>query len=552
MGEYDHTAGKFFDDACEMQPERTALYYLGNGFTYARLRNYVDRFATALSALGVKENDKVLLYCYNSPQWLIAYFATMRIGAICVTISPIYTPFEIEYLANDSGAETIVCQDSNFGYVAEIRPKTSLKRIIVTGYLDLLPVHKKLFAHLFDVVPKGAVERFEGVYFFKSLLKKYPPEPPQVTIKPREHLAFIHYTGGTTGFPKGCPYFHSGAYSSFLDIAEVAGPHLSSEEDLLIFPAPLFHGFGQLMLNALAFAHSIPTVLMPIPHIDAILDAIQRYRGTMLIGVPAFYRMILENDRVDIYDLSSLKYCWSGADVLPQEVNNRWKKKTRTSLYQIYGTSETGIGAMSTLDKEPIPGSIGQPVRSRGFRIVKPDTVEPVSPGEVGEVLIHSDTMPNYYWNKPEETAKAYQSWEGKMWYRTGDSCRLGEDGQIYFVDRSVDTIKYKGYRVAASEIESVLQDHPVVVSACVVGLPDERVGERIKAMVVIKEGAKGVSAHDLTAWCRERLAPYKIPKYIEFRDMLPKSKVGKLLRREIRDEEFRKRDKEETSKVGA
>jgi len=277
---------------------------------------------------------------------------------------------------------------------------------------------------------------------------------------------------------------------------------------------------------------------MPVPQVDAILEAIQRYKATLFLGVPALYRMILENDRVDLYDLSSLRYCFCGGDVLPLEVYNRWLAKFKLPLRQDYGCTEQALTVMSPLNIIPPPRAIGFPVSSKQIKIVDSDTLEPVPENTPGELLVTSEYTVKSYWNKPEETALSYVELDGKMWYRTKDYVQKDKDGLLYYVDRSADVIKHKGYRVSASEIEAVLQDHPAVIGACVVGIPDRSSGERIKAIVVLKEDARGVSGIDLMKWCRDRLAPYKVPQYIEFRDMLPKSKVGKLLRREIRDEE--------------
>jgi len=255
--------------------------------------------------------------------------------------------------------------------------------------------------------------------------------------------------------------------------------------------------------------------------------------------------MILENDRLDQYDLSALKYCYCGGDVLPIEVFKRWKELFGLSIYQVYGSTEAGHVTYSRLDREPELMSIGLPLRSRKCQVVDADTLEPVPVGEIGELVVTSDYTVKNYWNKPEETERSYVQIDGKIYYRMGDYVRQNERGEIQYVERSADIIKYKAYRVSASEIEAVLQDHPTVIGACVVGVPDSKVGERIKAMVVLKEDARGVDASELIKWCRERLAPYKIPQYIEFRDMLPKSKVGKLLRREIREEEKRRITKE-------
>jgi len=538
---YDELLIDSFERACERFPDRPAIIYIGEKFSYKRLKELIDRFATALYDLGVKPDDKVMLYIPNCPQFLIAYFGAQQIGAIPVPVSPIYTPHEVKYLVNDSGAETVLCQDTNFRYIKEIFPETSLKRIIVTNYVDLLPLYKRVVGVLFDKVPNGAVEKDQTVHFFRNLVRHYPPHPPKININPRDHLCYILYTGGTTGFPKGCPSTHTGMVSFVDEIRAVGENYIGEGRETFIMVNPLFHQMAQGVLLGMVLTRGNTAVLMPIPQVDAILEAIQRYRGTLFLGAPTLYRMILENDRLNLYDLSSLKYCWSGGDVLPLEVYNRWKKRFGIPIYQVFGATEVGFVAMTPLDREPVPGSVGFPLPSREIRIVDPATLEPVTANSPGELLVTSEHIAKSYWNKPEETAASYVEIDGKTWYRMKDFVRRDDDGQLYYVDRSADVIKYKGYRVSCSEIEAVLQDHPAVVGACVVGVPDPKVGERIKAIVVLKQDARGVGGTELMKWCRDRLASYKVPAYIEFRDMLPKSKVGKLLRREIRDEERRR-----------
>ncbi|UCH00496.1 MAG: acyl--CoA ligase [Deltaproteobacteria bacterium] len=543
MGAYDELVISAFDRACERYPDKTAIIYVGEKFSYSKIRELIDRFASALYDLGVKDNDKVMLYIPNCPQFLIGYLAAQQIGAIPVPISPIYTPTQITYLINDSGAETVLCQDTNFRYIKEVFPETCLKRAIITTYVDLLPMYKRVIGALFDKVPGGVAEKGEDIYFFKDVIRKYPPTQPSLNIDPREHLSYILYTGGTTGFPKGCISTHTGMVSFIDEIRKLGEGYISDGEDVFIMVNPLFHQMAQGIILGMILNKGNVAVLMPIPQVDAILDAIKIYKGTLFFGAPSLYRMILENDRVDLYDLSSLRYCWSGGDVLPNEVFNRWKKKFGVPIYQIYGSTEVGFIAMSPLDEEPIPGSIGRPLPSREIKIVDPDTLETVKPGTPGELLVTSEYISKGYWNKPEETTSSYVKIHGRIWYRLKDYVRMDKDGQLYYIGRSADLIEYRGYRVSCSEIESVLQDHPTVVGACVVGLPDPEVGERIKAIVVLKVGARGVGGAELTKWCMERLAPYKVPQYIEFRDMLPKSRVGKLLRREIRDEERRRKN---------
>ena len=541
MGKYDELLITGFERACEKYADKTAIIYLGQKFSYLKIKELIDRFATALHELGVKKDDKMMLYIPNCPQFLIAYLGAQLIGVIPVPVSPIYTPYEMRYLINDSEAETVLCLDTNFRYIQEVFPDTCLKRAIVTTYVDLLPIYKRAVGFLFDKVPDGVIEKGPDIHSFKRLIHKYPPKPPRVDLNPGKQLCYILYTGGTTGFPKGCILTHTGMVSFVNDITNVGEGFIADGEEVFIMVNPLFHQMAQGVILGMVLTKGNTAVLMPIPQVDPILHAIQKYKGTLFLGAPTLYRMILENDRLDLFDLSSLKYCWSGGDVLPLEVYNRWRDKFNVPIYQVYGSTEVGFTAMSPLDREPVTGSVGLPLPSRQIRIVDTDTLETVPTGTSGELLVTSEYISKSYWKKPEETAKSYVEIDGKTWYRMKDFVRMDDDGQLYYVDRSADIIKYKGYRVSCSEIEAVLQDHTAVIGACVVGVPDARVGERIKSIVVLKEDVRGVSGSELTRWCRDRLAPYKVPQYIEFRDMLPKSKVGKLLRREVRDEERRR-----------
>jgi long-chain acyl-CoA synthetase len=533
-----------FDRMCEIYPDRTAVVYLGEKFTYAHLQNLSMRFAGALTEMGVKKGDRVMVYLSNCVQWLVAFLGIQKAGAVLVPVSPIYTSYEVEYMVKDSGAETVICLDTNFSYVKEVADKTGLKNIIVTNLVDLLPLWKRSLGMLFDKIPHGKVDKDARVHWFTSLLKRKPLRTP-VSLDPWKDLSYILYTGGTTGFPKGVPGNHIGMTSYVNDVTDdVAHGHLKEGEDVYIAVNPLFHIMALGLCMAVGLNKGNAVLLMPVPQVDAIMSTIERFGARWFLGVPALYRMILENDRLESYDLSTLSYCYCGGDVLPAEVFHRWKERFQVPIYQVYGSTEAGHVTYSRIEKNPKPNTIGMPLRSRSCRVVDPETLEPVAHGETGELLVTSPYSMKEYWNKPDETERSYIEMDGSIFYRMGDFVSEDEDGQFVYMERSADVIKHKGYRVSASEVEAVLQDHPTVIGACVVGIPDEKVGERIKAIVVMKEDAKGVGGTDLMKWCRERLASYKLPGYIEFRDMLPKSKVGKLLRREVRDEERRRMTK--------
>ena len=535
-----------FEEVCKEVPSKTALIYLGETFTYGRLETLVHKFARGLSDMGVKQQDRVMLYISNCPQWIIANFAINRIGAVTVPVSPIYTAFEIEYMINDAGIETVICLDTNFVYVKEVMERTNLKRVIVTNLVDFISPFKQVVGHLFDKIPVGKVEKGEKIHLFKNIVDRSVNIPPDITIDPKTDLSYIMYTGGTTGFPKGVPGNHTGEVTYINDIMEdVIKNYVDPGNDTVLMINPLFHIMAKGFSIAFGFNYANTVVLMPIPEVDPTLSAIERYRIKWMLGVPALYRMILESDRVDQYDLSSLRYCYCGGDVLPVEVFKSWQEKYSVPLYQVYGSTEIGHVTYSLLGQEPSPTVIGTPLKTRKSIVVDRETLEKLPPGELGELLVTSPYTLKEYLNKPDETEYSYVRLNGDIYYRMGDYVKMNERGELEFVERTADIIKYKAYRVSASEVEAALQDHPTVIGACVIGIPDPKVGERIKAIVVLKEDAKGIGSTELLKWCRDRLAPYKVPGYIEFRDMLPKSKVGKLLRREIRDEEKRKQEKE-------
>ena len=520
-----------------------AIIYLGTKYSYVELKELAERFAAALVDMGIRRGQRIIIYLPNSIQWVIGWLGIQRAGGVCVPITPIYAPYDLQYIANDSEAEAIICSDTNFGYVNKVLPETDLKKVIVTRMADLLPWWKRYFGYLFNIIPKGKIAYDQSTHSLKKLLSTYRNRKDQLpeVVGEADALAEILYTGGTTKYPKGVPINQA----LFLTCAEenirISEPLFPAEENIIMGNAPLFHILGQTCaLSTLLVGGTL--ILQPKVNLDATLESMERFKAKTMIGVPTLYRMILEHDRLDRYDLSSVDYWYSAGDVLPVEVGNRWYERFRKVIYQGYGATETCGGvSMCPVDVENPPRSVGSIVASKRVKIVDAETLEPVASGEPGELLVSSDHMVTAYLNKPEETQESFIELEGQNWYRTADIMSMDQDGNLYFVERTVDTIKHKGYRISASEIEAVLQEHSAVIASCVVGVADPKVGERIKAFVVLKEDVKGVTGYDLIRWCRERLAAYKAPQYIEFRDMLPKSKVGKLLRREIRSEEERR-----------
>ncbi|MBM4452992.1 MAG: acyl--CoA ligase [Chloroflexi bacterium] len=532
-----------FEENVKKTPHKAAVIYLGTRYSYLLLKRNSDAFAAALSNMGVKKGDRVVIYAPNSPQWMIAFLGIQRIGAVAVPITPIYTPPDVSFICNNCEARLIVCADANLGYVLQVLPQTKLEHAIVTGVAELLPTWKRFIGKAFDKIPGGRIPLSDKVSTFRQILKDGHRCTPPDTTGEREETCAIMYTGGTTGFPKGVPISHAALLENIYWVKKAKEPVIPADGDVVLQGAPLFHilGLGGGLICPLCIGGD--TVLLP-PRVnlDGLMDWTQRYDATSLFAVPSFYRMVLEHDRADQYNLTSLQYCLTGGDVVPVELHKRWFDKYRKPLYQAYGITEAaGAVSLSFADEQTPEGSAGRILPCNEAKLVIPGTLEPVPKGEPGELLLSSKHGPKHYWNSPEDTRESFVEADGKIWYRTKDIISIDEKGYLFFVDREADLIKHKGYRIAAAEIERVLQEHPAVIAACAVGVPDARVGERIKAFAVLKEDVRGLSAQELISWCRGKLAPYKVPEYIEFRDSLPKSKVGKLLRREVRSYERKK-----------
>lgn len=523
---YENIFSSFYR-ICKDYSKNTAIVYLGNSWKYEDLFKLINNFSCSLVRIGICKGEKVLIYLPNSPQWIISWFSLMRLGAVPVPVSPIYTPLDIKYIAQNCGAETVICLDTNFRYIYQIMDETHIKRIIITNIADMLPLWKRLVGIAFDKIPVGRVAEEKNFFDFKRLLRDENKIDVKEDVEP-EDLAAIFYTGGTTGMPKGIPYNHIFIYKTATWQRKLRCL-IPEGKDTLIQGSPLFHSFGMAMcVGSLLSGDTV--IMLPKVNLDALFEQISKYKAESFFGVPALFKMILDHERLDFYDLSSLRYCCSGGDALPPETSYRWRKRFRVPLYQGYGSTETGGISGVMMGEDPPDGSCGRILPYQKVRFA-----------DNGELLVSSEYMPTYYWNKPEETENCFVKIENNTWYKTGDIVKVDRDGWLYFIDRSSDIIKHKGYRISCSEIETILQNHPAVLVASVVGVPDKDVGEKIKAYVVLKEDIKGVSSYELIKWCKERLTYYKVPHAIEFRDMLPKSKVGKILRKELREWERRR-----------
>ncbi|MEM3626874.1 MAG: long-chain fatty acid--CoA ligase [Candidatus Bathyarchaeia archaeon] len=533
---------EFLRKTAEKYPNKTALVYFDRGITYRELDLVTDKFATALSDLGVKKGDKFAVFLPNVPQFVISYYGAIKIGAVVTAISPLYKEREVEHQLNDSEAETIIVLDMLYPIVEKVWEKTRLKRVIVTSLKEYMPSTLAFLGSLMGKIPSQKVERKPNIYFFKELLSKYGASPPKVEINPKEDLVALQYTGGTTGTSKGAMLTHMNLVANAVMCFEWLRGTKGEETFLAVLP--LFHIYGMTTgMNAPIYAAG---KIVMLPRFDPIstLEAIQKYKVTVFCGAPTMYAMLLAHPNLHKYDLTSVRFCISGSAPLPPEVQKKWMEKTGGVLVEGYGLTESSpVTHCNPLDrsmKTVKVGSIGLPWPDTDAKIVDIETGEKeLKPGEVGEIVVKGPQVMKGYWKMPEETAMVLRD----GWLYTGDIGRMDEDGYFYITDRKKDLIKYKGYSVYPREIEDVLYEHPAVKLCGVVGKPDPVAGEIPKAFVVLKEGMTATEK-EIMDFVNEKVAPYKAIREVEFRTELPMTMVGKVLRRVLQEEERKKAQK--------
>ena len=523
------TVPQAFDEATARAPDRAALVFYGRTIAYRELRDATDRLACALARLGLKKGERVALYLLNSPQFIIAYFAALKCGAVVTPISPVYTSHEVRFQLEDSGARAIICQDILHEKVEKSGAK--LDFVVLTSVNEYLPALKRLFSK------SAVVASAPGVYWLQELLQSHPPEAPALALDPRSDLAAMPYTGGTTGKPKGVMLTHYNLMASQIS-GQAAFPNFEPGKEVILAFLPFFHIYGQvvIMLNAMIQGNLL--VLFTNPDTEAILAAMERYQATVFYGVPTLYEYLKDHKDTDKANWRRLKLVLSGADSLHESTMQGWARRTGSQIIEGYGMSETAASGHVNPLRRPKAGSFGCPVPSMHAALLDTQTLEFVAAGTTGELVLSGPSVMQGYWNRPEENERSFIERAGRRWMRTGDLVRMDDEGYFHYYDRSKDLIKYKGHSVFAKDVEDVLYGHPQIKAAGVVGVPDPAVGQRIKAIVVLQGDARGkVSEDEVKAFCSERLAEYKVPHVVEFRGELPKTDVGKVSRRELRDE---------------
>ncbi len=525
---------QLFDEATATYADNTALIFYGKKISYATLRDHTDRLATALSDLGLKRGDKVALYLLNSPQFVIAYFAVLKIGCTVTPISPVYTSFEIKFQLDNSEAKALICQDILYDKVQKSGVK--LQQVIVTSVNEYLPALKKLFGKSVAAEVGAAHGDIAGVHHFQELLKKYPPNPPAVKLDPAKDIAALPYTGGTTGNPKGVVLTHANLVAA-VTVASSVYNYAQGKEVIIAF-LPFFHIFGQVAIMLAGLTQGQTLVVFTTPDTESILDACERYQATVFLGVPTLYEYLKDHKDTNKVNWKRFNVILCGADTLHESTVTSWQKRTQSKITEGYGLTECCAASHLNPVARAKIGSFGVPIPNVTAAIVDPDGTTFLPVGEVGELILKSPTIMLGYWKNPEETKASFLDVDGERWLRTGDLVRMDEEGYFHYYDRRKDLIKHRGYSVFAKDIEDVLYTHPQIKTAGVIGIPDPTEGSVIKAIVVVQPEARGkVTEDDIRKYCQERLAHYKVPQIIEFRGELPKTDVGKVSRRELREE---------------
>ena len=543
---------QFLTDSAAKHPNHTAIIFgaavgsrvLDASLTYRQLDDLVNRFAAGLQQKGVNKGDRVAIMLPNCPQFVVAAYATWRIGGIVVCCNPLYMPREVEHLVNDSGTETIVVMSSLYERVKSIRAKTDLKRVIVTNIKEYFPGLLKFLFTLTKEKKEGHkvdISGDAGTHWFQDIIQSAQARPAPVEIEPEE-VATLIYTGGTTGVPKGAQLTHRNLVSNAVTLN--VWSKSKEAKDVLIAVMPYFHAYGLTVCMNTCIANAITIVQIPNPRdMVHVLKSIEKHRVTYYPGVPTMFIGFNNFPTRDQYDLSSLRFAASGAAPLAPEVQAQFETITGGKMVEAYGLTETSPTATMDPVDSPRAHSIGVPVPDTDVKIVDADTGTQEMPvGEIGEIIIKGPQVMKGYWKMPSETANVLRTGpDGQPgWFYSGDIGYMDEDGYFHITDRKKDIIIAGGYNIYPTDVEAVLFEHPAVKEAAVVGVPDPRRGEAVKAFIVLKEG-KTATEEEIITFSRERLAAYKAPRIIEFRDDLPKSIIGKVLRRTLREGEVKR-----------
>lgn len=515
--------------------DKSALNFLGKEMTFKQVLSEAKKIAHFLQSKGLQKGDRVASMLPNTPQAVIAYYGAMMAGATVVQVNPLYTERELTYQMQDSGAKFIICLDILLPRVNNVREDTNLEHVIVTRIKDYLPFPKNVIypfiqKRQYNIVVK--VEETEDTHDWETIISKGSEDYENVSINPKEDLALLQYTGGTTGKPKGVMLTHFNLVAN-VQMCTTWMYKTEKDNEVVLGVLPFFHVYGMTTVMNLSIMYGAKMILLPKFDAGEVLKTIQKHKPTLFPGAPTIYIGLLNHPDIEKYDLSSIKACISGSASLPLEVQEQFEKITNGRLVEGYGLTESSpVTHANPIWGRRVYGSIGVPWPDTDAKIVKSGTTEEVPVGEIGEIAIKGPQVMKGYWNNEEATKKTLVD----GWLLTGDMGKMDEDGYFYVVDRKSDMIIAGGFNIYPREIEEVLFEHPDILEAAVIGVPDEYRGETVKAVIVPKAG-KTLDEKELDQYCRSNLAAFKVPRIYEFREQLPKTIVGKVLKRQLIEE---------------
>ncbi|WP_413787074.1 AMP-binding protein [Rossellomorea sp. YZS02] len=536
----------YLTDAASIYGERTAIHFMGKEIGYKELYESALTFAGYLKTLGINKGDRVAIMLPNTPQSVIAYYGILYAGGVVVQTNPLYMEREIEYQMKDSGAKVILTLDILYPRVSKVMKNTDLEHIIVTAIKDYLPFPKNLIYPYIQKKQYGIVVKVDHAgqnHLFTEIMKREKGEViPREEFDFENDLALLQYTGGTTGFPKGVMLTHKNLVAN-ASMCDAWLYKCKKGEEKMLGILPFFHVYGMTAVLILSVMQGYQMILLPKFDAETTLKTIQKQKPTLFPGAPTIYIGLLNHPELKKYDLSSIDSCLSGSAPLPVEVQQQFEEVTGGKLVEGYGLTESSPVTHSNFlwDKARIKGSIGVPWPGTDSAVFSMETGEPLPPNEMGEIVVKGPQVMKGYWNRPEETEQTLKD----GWLLTGDIGYMDEKGYFYVVDRKKDMIIAGGFNIYPREIEEVLYEHPAIQEVVAAGVPDPYRGETVKAYVVLKEG-ESLTEEELNEYSRKYLAAYKVPRIYEFRKELPKTAVGKILRRSLVEEERQKIENEQ------
>ncbi|ASS95958.1 long-chain-fatty-acid--CoA ligase [Peribacillus simplex] len=530
----------FLKESAEEFPDKVSIHFQGKELTFREVHESALKFAAYLKSIGLQKGERVAVMLPNCPQGVISFFGILMAGGVVVQTNPTYTERELEYQMKDSGAKIILAMDILFPRVTAVASRTDIEHIIVTAIKEYLPFPKNLIYPFIQKKQYGIVINVEHAgnhHLFSEIMKRKITEEVTEPIDVHNDLALLQYTGGTTGFPKGVMLTHKNLLANTKMCNAWLYKNKRGEERILAI-LPFFHVYGMTTVLVLSVMEGNTMIIMPKFDVEATLKTIQKQKPTMFPGAPTMYIGLLNHPDIAKYDLSSINACISGSASLPLEVQEQFEKITGGKLVEGYGLSETSpvTHANFIWDQPRVKGSVGLPWPDTDSVILSLENFEELPPNEIGEIAIKGPQVMQGYWNRPDETEKTFKN----GWLLTGDLGYMDEQGFFYVVERKKDTIIAGGFNIYPREVEEVLYEHEAVQEVVVAGIPDPYRGETVKAYVVLKKNARATE-EELNEFARKNLASYKVPRSYEFRDELPKTTIGKILRRVLIEEEKKK-----------